>query len=77
MSDPAKYRSKEEVAVFKDERDPIEQLKKTLLSKKIASEEELKNIEKRIKEIVAEAVEFSSNSPEPEISELYTDIYSN
>ncbi|MCC2646709.1 MAG: pdhA [Rickettsiaceae bacterium] len=77
MSDPAKYRSKEEVAVFKDERDPIEQLKKTILNKKIASEEELKNIEKRIKEVVAEAVEFSTNSPEPEISELYTDIYSN
>jgi pyruvate dehydrogenase E1 component alpha subunit len=77
MSDPAKYRTKEEVACFKDERDPIEQLKKTIFAKKIATEEDLKIIEKRVKDIVAEAVEFGNNSPEPEVGELYTDVYSN
>ncbi|MDF2965491.1 MAG: pdhA [Rickettsiaceae bacterium] len=77
MSDPAKYRTKEEVACYKDEKDPIEQLKKAILSRKFATEEDIKNIEKKVKDIVAEAVEFSNNSPEPEISELYTDVYSN
>jgi pyruvate dehydrogenase E1 component alpha subunit len=74
MSDPAKYRTKEEVESYKLS-DPIEHLRAKLLKKRYLSEEDIKVIEKRVKEIVQEAVEFSENSPEPSESELYTDIY--
>ena len=75
MSDPAKYRSKEEVSMYKDSKDPIENLRQVLSSKYKASEEEFKEIESRIKSIVQETVDFCENSPEPDESELYTDIY--
>ncbi len=74
MSDPAKYRSKDEVDDVKKTRDPIDHVR-LLLDKAGATEDELKAIEEDIKSIVAEAVEFAKNSPEPDISELYTDIY--
>ena len=74
MSDPAKYRSKEEVDEVKKTRDPIDHLK-MLLSAAKATDEELKAIDAEIKAIVAEAVQFAQESPEPDPSELYTDVY--
>jgi pyruvate dehydrogenase E1 component alpha subunit len=75
MSDPAKYRTREEVQKMKDERDPIEQVRQMLLTGNHASEDDLKAIDKEIKDIVNEAAEFSKESPEPDLSELWTDIY--
>lgn len=74
MSDPAKYRSKEEVENFKENRDPINMLRERLLSNKTASEAELKKIEDDIKAHINEAAEFAKESPEPQITELWTDI---
>jgi pyruvate dehydrogenase E1 component alpha subunit len=74
MSDPAKYRSKEEVEKYKEERDPIENLKGRMIREKLASEEALKDIDKEVKAIVAEAAEFAQASPEPPESELWTDV---
>jgi pyruvate dehydrogenase E1 component alpha subunit len=71
MSDPAKYRTKEEVDSFKNNHDPI-----TKLAQHINDEAALKKIEKEVKEVVAEAIEFAQTSPEPDESELYTDVYS-
>ncbi|WP_404799911.1 pyruvate dehydrogenase (acetyl-transferring) E1 component subunit alpha [Qipengyuania atrilutea] len=73
MSDPAKYRTREEVQDFRDTKDPIEGLKKTLMDKG-KSEDELKDIDKRIRKIVGEAADFAENSPEPDAQELYTDV---
>ncbi|PCK00100.1 MAG: pyruvate dehydrogenase (acetyl-transferring) E1 component subunit alpha [Zetaproteobacteria bacterium] len=73
MSDPAKYRSKEEVSSMKGERDPITQVK-DLLQESGVGEADLKQIDKDIKAIVAEAAEFAQTSPEPEDFELWTDI---
>lgn len=73
MSDPAKYRSKEEVDQYK-ERDPLVIIRKTILDNKYATEADLKEIEQSVKEIVKEAVEFSENSPLPDERELYTNI---
>lgn len=75
MSDPGNYRSKEEVANFRENKDPIEMFKKHLLDKKLATEEKLKSIEKEIKFIVEEAAEFAQNSPQPDDQELYTEVY--
>ncbi|MCO6385752.1 pyruvate dehydrogenase (acetyl-transferring) E1 component subunit alpha [Aliihoeflea sp. 40Bstr573] len=74
MSDPAKYRSKDEVQKMRSEHDPIEQVKARLMEKKWASEDELKAIDKEVREIVADSAEFAQNDPEPDASELYTDI---
>jgi len=74
MSDPAKYRSKEEVQTYKEERDPLEMLKARLIGEKIASEDELKAIDKEVKAQVVEAAQFAQESPEPDLAELYTDI---
>jgi pyruvate dehydrogenase E1 component alpha subunit len=74
MSDPAKYRPKEEVQKMREEHDPIEQVRARLLSAKQASEEELKSIDAEIRGIVAEAADFASNNPEPDPAELWTDI---
>jgi pyruvate dehydrogenase E1 component alpha subunit len=75
MSDPAKYRTREEVQKMKDERDPIEQVRQMLLTGNHATEDDLKLIDKEIKDIVSEAAEFAKDSPEPQLSELWTDIY--
>ncbi len=75
MSDPAKYRSKEEVECIKEQRDPINNLKKFILDNKFAKEDDLKKIEKDIREQMEEVVEFAKNSPEPDVSELFTDVY--
>lgn len=74
MSDPAKYRTREEVEQMRNERDPIEQLKNHLLNASLTDETNLQAIDKRVKEEVAEAVTFSQNSPEPDPQELYTDV---
>jgi len=74
MSDPAKYRSKDEVQKMRSEQDPIEQVKQRVIEKKWASEDDLKAIDKEIRDIVGKAAEFAQNDPEPDASELYTDI---
>ncbi len=75
MSDPAKYRSKEELEKYKTERDPIERLKSQIVSQFKVKEEEFASIEKKIKEQIKEVEDFARNSPEPDESELFTDIY--
>lgn len=74
MSDPAKYRSKEEVQKMRSDHDPIEQVKARLTQKKWATEDELKTIDKEVRDIVADAAEFAQNDAEPDPSELWTDI---
>jgi len=74
MSDPATYRTKEEVQKMRTEHDPIEQVRKRMLDNKLADEDELKQIDKDVRAIVNEAAEFAQNTPEPDVSELYTDI---
>ncbi len=75
MSDPAKYRTREEVQKVREQSDPIEHVRELLLSGKHATEDDLKAIDKEIKEIVNQAAEFSKESPEPSLDELWTDIY--
>jgi pyruvate dehydrogenase E1 component alpha subunit len=74
MSDPAKYRTKEEVQKMRAEQDPIEQVKARLIDKKWASEDELKAIDKEVRDVVADAADFAQTDPEPDVSELWTDI---
>jgi len=74
MSDPAKYRSKEEVAKMRQEHDPIDRLREYILSNKVADEAKLKDFDREIKEIVSAATEFAQQSPEPDPSELWTDV---
>ncbi|HEY9213099.1 MAG TPA: pyruvate dehydrogenase (acetyl-transferring) E1 component subunit alpha [Ancylobacter sp.] len=74
MSDPAKYRSKEEVQKMRSEHDPIEQVRARLLEKGWASEDELKAIDAEIRDVMNAAADFATNDPEPDASELYTDI---
>ncbi|PLP58821.1 pyruvate dehydrogenase (acetyl-transferring) E1 component subunit alpha [Mesorhizobium loti] len=74
MSDPAKYRTKEEVQKMRSEHDPIEQIKARLAAKKWASEDDLKAIDKEVRDIVADAADFAQTDPEPDVSELWTDI---
>jgi pyruvate dehydrogenase E1 component alpha subunit len=74
MSDPAKYRSKEEVQKMREEHDPIEQVRGRLLRSKFATEDLLKEIDAKVRAVVAESAEFASNDPEPDPSELWTDI---
>ena len=73
MSDPAKYRTKEEVNRMRQERDPIDNVKERLIQADVA-EEELKGMDKLIRDTVSEAVEFAQKSEEPDPSELYTDV---
>jgi len=75
MSDPAKYRTREEVQKMREEKDAIEHVRDLLLSGKHATEDDLKAIDKEIKAIVNDAAEFSKESPEPDPAELWTDIY--
>jgi pyruvate dehydrogenase E1 component alpha subunit len=75
MSDPAKYRAREEVQKMRDEHDPIEQVRKRLLEADWASEDELKEIDKEVRRVVNEAAEFAQADPEPDAAELWTDIY--
>jgi pyruvate dehydrogenase E1 component alpha subunit len=74
MSDPAKYRSKEEVAKMRQEHDPIDHLRRLLLDDGHADEAALKNIDREIKDVISAATDFAQTSPEPDPSELYTDV---
>ena len=74
MSDPAKYRTKEEVEDYKSQ-DPIEQVKQSILKNKYATEEELKEIDKKQKDIVAQSVKFAEESNYPSPDEAYKDVY--
>jgi pyruvate dehydrogenase E1 component alpha subunit len=74
MSDPAKYRTREEVSKMRETKDPIENAKKRLIEMEL-SEDDLKQIDKQVRARVNEAAEFAQESPEPEVSELWTDIY--
>jgi pyruvate dehydrogenase E1 component subunit alpha len=74
MSDPAKYRSKDEVQKVRQEQDPIDRLRERLLAEGAADDGELKRIDREIKDLVTAAVEFAQNSPEPDPSEVDTDV---
>ena len=75
MSDPAKYRTREEVQKMREERDPIEYVRSLLLTGKHATEDYLKAIDRDIKKVVNASTDFAKESPEPDLSELWTDIY--
>jgi pyruvate dehydrogenase E1 component alpha subunit len=74
MSDPAKYRTREEVQKIREESDPIERVRARLIQKGWATEDSLKEIEKKVRDVVAEAAEFAQASAEPDPGELWTDI---
>ena len=74
MSDPAKYRTKDEVQKMRSEHDPIEQVKQRLIETGAESEESLKEIDKGVRAVVNESAEFAQNDPEPDPSELWIDI---
>jgi pyruvate dehydrogenase E1 component alpha subunit len=75
MSDPAKYRSREEVTEVREKRDPIEHFGKKLIERGMVNEEDLKQMDAEVKAQVVAAAEFATESPEPGLEELYTDIY--
>jgi len=74
MSDPAKYRTREEVQDMREHHDPIEMLKKKLIEAGHATEDSLKAIEKEIRDVVNDSAEFAQQSPEPDAGELWTDV---
>jgi pyruvate dehydrogenase E1 component alpha subunit len=74
MSDPAKYRTREEVEKVRHDQDPIEQVRNRLLAAKV-SEQELKDIDGEVREIVNAAADFAQHDPEPDASQLWTDVY--
>lgn len=74
MSDPAKYRTREEVNEVRDHHDPIDHVRAQVLKKKFATEDELKAIDKEIRATVNAAAQFAQDSPEPDVAELYTDV---
>jgi len=73
MSDPAKYRTREEVDAMRKQRDPLDQLKEKLIKDGV-SDEKLRAIDARVKTVVSESADFAMNSPEPDPAELWTDI---
>jgi pyruvate dehydrogenase E1 component alpha subunit len=74
MSDPAKYRTKDELEEYK-EQDPVEWARETVLKNKILTETEVQAIEEKVKQIVNQSVEFAENSPFPSAEEAYKDVY--
>ncbi|MGI3902893.1 MAG: pyruvate dehydrogenase (acetyl-transferring) E1 component subunit alpha [Janthinobacterium lividum] len=74
MSDPAKYRTREEVQKMRDQQDPIEQVRTRLLKEHGLTEDDLKGVDAKIRGIVTEAADFAQSDPEPDPSELWTDI---
>jgi pyruvate dehydrogenase E1 component alpha subunit len=75
MSDPAKYRTREEVDDVRTHHDPIDMARHRILDKKFAKEDEMKKIDGAVRDLINEAAEFATHDPEPEASELYTDVY--
>jgi len=74
MSDPQKYRTKDEIEKFKAQ-DPIEKVLATILKNKYATEAQIEAIEEKVKAVVEESVKFAEDSPYPEPAELYNDVY--
>jgi pyruvate dehydrogenase E1 component alpha subunit len=74
MSDPAKYRSKDEVQKMREEHDPIEQVRARLINHWKVAEDELKAVDAKARDVVNDAAEFATHDPEPDVAELYTDI---
>ncbi|HVT24000.1 MAG TPA: thiamine pyrophosphate-dependent enzyme, partial [Rhizomicrobium sp.] len=74
MSDPAKYRTREEVQTVREKRDAIEHLGAKLIADKLATEDDLKAMDKQIRQVVNTAAEYATESPEPGPEELYTDV---
>jgi pyruvate dehydrogenase E1 component alpha subunit len=74
MSDPAKYRTKEEVNEMRTQRDPIDHVRKLLVDHELSDEDRLKRIDRDVRAVVAEAAEYAQQSPEPDPAELYTDV---
>jgi len=74
MSDPAKYRTKEEVSEMRTKHDPIDHVNHLLVEGKLATEDQLKAVDQEIRKIIADAAEFAQASPEPDPAELYTDV---
>jgi pyruvate dehydrogenase E1 component alpha subunit len=74
MSDPAKYRTREEVQGVREQRDPIDLLRKRIVDAGHASEDQLKEIDREVRAVINEAAEFAQQDPEPELAELYTDV---
>ncbi|MCX2482148.1 pyruvate dehydrogenase (acetyl-transferring) E1 component subunit alpha [Pedobacter sp. MR2016-24] len=74
MSDPAKYRTKDELEEYKA-KDPIEQVREAILTEKYADQAWIEEIEAKVKQIVDDAVKFAEESPFPEVEELYKDVY--
>ena len=75
MSDPAKYRTKEELTEVREKRDPIENFGKKLIERGVMNAEDMKALDAQVKAIVIASAEFATESPEPGLAELYTDIY--
>jgi len=74
MSDPAKYRTREEVQGVREQRDPIDLLRKRIVDEGRASEDQLKEIDREVRAAINEAAEFAQQDPQPDPSELYTDV---
>jgi pyruvate dehydrogenase E1 component alpha subunit len=74
MSDPAKYRTREEVQAVRESSDPIELAKAKLLAAGWAREDDFKKLDKAVKAVVEEAVDFARESPEPPPEDLWTDV---
>ena len=74
MSDPAKYRSRDEVTRMRSEHDPIDQARQRIIDGGIADENKLKAVDKEVKDLITEAADFAQQSPEPDPSELWTDV---
>ena len=74
MSDPAKYRTRDEVQAVREKRDPIEHFGQKLIARGIASEDDLKAVDRETRQIVNHAAEYATESPEPDPAELYTDV---
>jgi pyruvate dehydrogenase E1 component alpha subunit len=75
MSDPAKYRTREEVQDVREHHDPIELARVRMLEKGFATEDQLTDIDKRVRAVITEAAEFAQAGPEPDPAELWTDVY--
>ena len=75
MSDPAKYRTREEVEKVRTEHDPIDMVRHRILEKNWMKEDELKKIDAQVRDRINEAAEFATHDPEPDASELWTDVY--
>jgi len=75
MSDPAKYRTRDEVSKMRETRDPIEALKRVMIEQGVADEDALKQIDKDVKARINDAAKFAQESPEPQAEELWTDVY--